>query len=341
MTDSNAKSKAPSLSSPQITQHFASSDHAEGTLVQRSAGLITACERFVEEQTNVLSHLKKEMQGGMNAAVAEAKGSIVDWENLKLGDFAEVVAGKKWRGDDLVLFQYEERGTNCDFSELIGVKLENLNPIPPKSSDFRVNSDNPLQYADVNAYISAISELSENSNPYQLQSDYYKAHLECLNSKEAAYLSAIQDQDIADGLEKWTLRGLEAYQSRLKWPISDLQKRDFAQRLAFAYEIMKETAETMRILEELAGKTALLVPVSLDEPQTTEKKKRGRPPKSSTAGSKDAETVKKRKRGRSHGYLEEKQAVVFAPEIPWEKSGEFSPPFSPRSDQLHSSEQLP
>ena len=177
MTDSSVEHEGQSL--PPITQLFASSDPAEETLVQRSAGLITACERFVEEQTDALSHLKKEMQGGMNAAVAEVKGSLVDWEKRKLGDLAEVVAGKKWRGDDLVLFQYEERGQNCDFSDLIGVKWENLHPTSPKSSDFRLNSDNPLQYADVNAYISAISELNANVDPSQLQSDYYKAHLEC------------------------------------------------------------------------------------------------------------------------------------------------------------------
>lgn len=328
--------EAQSLSIPL---HFTSSE--EG-LVQRSAGLIKLCEGFVEEQTDILSHLKKEMQGGMNAAVAEAKGSLVDWEKRKLGDLAEVVAGKKWRGDDLVLFQYEETGQNCDFGELIGVKLANINANPTKSSDFQINSDNPLQYSDVNAYISAINSLNEGSNPYNLQSDYYKAHLECLASKEAAYFSALQDLNIADGLEKWTSRGLETFQKGLKWSIPDSQKRDFASRLAFAYEILQETTETHRLIEELIGKTALLVPVSLLEPQTTERKKRGRPRKSNIAGHREIETGRKRKRGRSKGFLEEKRTGSdVAPEISWEKPEEFSPSSSLHSDQLPSFEQFP
>lgn len=271
-----------------------------------------------------MSHLKKEMQVAMNAAVAEAKSCIGDWEKQKLGDLAEIVAGKRHRGDSLDLFRYEDRAQNCPFTHLLGVHWQAN--FPQLSTDTAIcsHSDNPLLYSDVDSYVSAMSQLKAETALSELQAEYYKAHFDCFQSKEKAFLASLQDSNIADGMEKWTQRGLDRLQSTLKWTVPELIRKDLARRLDCAYVTLSETAESHRIIEEFKAKSSVFVTEPVEFP-TTERKRRGRPPKRGSF-SRDLEPPRKHKK---QIFLVEMHSQPFETVIPWEGLAEFTEKSSP------------
>lgn len=317
---SDKDQKSPS--DEQIRVYLAGLEQAETTVSQRSYGLIQACEQFVEEQTRYLSHLKKEMQMAMNAAVTEAKSCIGDWETQKLGDLAEVVTGKRYRGDPLVLFKYEEKWQNCCFPDLLGVHWQTSSPALSTDPVSPSKSANPLLYSDIDAYISAMTQIKAETALCDLQAEYYKAHFDCFQSKEKAYFASLQDLNTSESLEKWTQRGLERLERGLNWPVSDEIRKDLEQRLACAYAAICQSAESRRNGEELKAEKALPAP-ELGGNQGFERKKRGRPPKRGSFG-KDLEASRKNKRGKSRVFLVETHTAAFETETPWEGQGKLT-----------------
>lgn len=284
-----------------VTTYIQGLTQMESIVAQRCEELKAKCVETVEERRRELSHLKKEMQQAMGSAIKEAQGNVVTWEKRKMGELAEVVAGKKWRGDTLELFHYSDSLHDCSLSDLLGLHLHSTSPSPDQT--------NPLTYPDPQSYISSMSKHS--SDHTHLETAYYEAKLTAYTAKETSFLECIKEVNLAEGLEKWLSRGLNEYQSHVKWPLPDSYIRSFTGRLVDYFQ----TLQAIHKINQSLG----ITPVSqVEERLEGRPRKRGRPPKHTRSSGRNYDSTKKLSKKTANSGISDSSQGRSDSESPWE-----------------------